>query len=73
MAGMREDLENHIRRCGPCAEVNDPKAPLVNFKAGHPLQKIAIDIAGPTSQSTSGHEWLLVVSDHLLSLFKLSQ
>ena len=62
--GMREDLENHIRRCGPCAEVNDPKAPLVNFKAGHPLQKIAIDIAGPTSQSTSGHELLLVVPDH---------
>ena len=62
--GMREDLENLIRRCGPCAEVNAPKAPLINVKDGHPLQRVAIDIAGPTPQSTSGHEWLLVVSDH---------
>ena len=66
--GLREDVENHIRRCGPCAEVNDPpklaKAPLINAKSGHPLQRVAIDIVGPTPRSSSGHEWLLVVSDH---------
>ena len=66
--GMREDVESHIRRCGPCAEVNDPnklpKAPLINIKSGHPLQRVAIDIVGPTPRSSSGHEWLLVVSDH---------
>ena len=66
--GMREDVEMHVRRCIPCAEVNDPcklpKAPLINIKAGHPLQRVAIDIVGPTPRSTSGHEWLLVVSDH---------
>jgi len=66
--GLREDVENHIRRCGPCAEVNDPpklaKAPLINVKSGHPLQRVAIDIVGPTPRSSSGHEWLLVVSDH---------
>ena len=61
---MREDLENLIRRCGPCAEVNAPKAPLINVKNGHPLQRVAIGIAVPTPQSTSGHEWLLVVPDH---------
>ena len=42
--GMREDVENHIRRCGPCAEVNDPsklpRAPLINIKSGHPLQRV---------------------------------
>ena len=66
--GMREDVEMHVRRCVPCAEFNDPskwpKAPLINIKAGHPVQRVAIDIAGPTPRSTSGHEWLLVVSDH---------
>ena len=41
-----------------------PKAPLINDKAGHPLQRVAIVIVGPTLISTSGHEWLLVVSDH---------
>ena len=65
--GMREDVEMHVRRCVPCAAVNDPcklpKAPLINIKAGHPLQRVAIDIVGPTPRSTSGHEWLLVVSD----------
>ena len=66
--GMREDVEMHVRRCVPCAEVNDPpkrpKAPLINIKAGHPLQRVALDIVGPTPRSTAGHEWLLVVSDH---------
>ena len=65
--GMREDVENHIRRCGPCAEVNDlsklPRAPL-NIKSGHPLQRVAIDIVGPTPKSSLVHEWLLVVCDH---------
>ena len=58
----------HVRRCVPCAKVNDPfkqpNAPLINIKAGHPLQRVAIHIVGPTPRSTSGHEWLLVVSDH---------
>ena len=66
--GMREDVENHIRRCGPCAQVNDasklPRAPLINIKSGHPLQRVAIDIVAPTPRSSLGHEWLLVVSDH---------
>ena len=66
--GMREDVENHIRRCGPCAEVNDPsklrRAPLINIKSGHPLQRVAIDIVGPTPKSSLVHEWLLVVSNH---------
>ena len=42
-----------------------PKAPLISVKSGHPLQRVAIDIVGPTPRSSSGHEWLLVVSDHL--------
>jgi len=50
--GMGEDVEMHVRRCAPCIEVNDPskrpKAPLINIKAGHPLQRVAIDIVGPT-------------------------
>lgn len=66
--GLREDVENHVKRCGPCAEVNEPpnvpKAPLISVKSGHPLQRVAIDIVGPTPRSSSGHEWLLVVSDH---------
>ena len=65
--GMREDVENHIRKSGPCAEVNDPsklpRAPLINIKSGHPLQRVAIDIVGLTTKSSLGHEWLLVVSD----------
>ena len=40
------------------------KAPLINVKSGHPLQRVAIDIVGLTPRSSSGHEWLLVVSDH---------
>ena len=66
--GMRENVENHTRRCGPCAQVNDPsklpRAPLINIKSGNPLQRVAIDIVGPTPRSSLGHEWLLVVSDH---------
>ena len=52
----------------PCAEVNNPsklpKVPLINIKAGHPPQRVTIDIVGPTPRSASGREWLLVVSNH---------
>ena len=58
----------HVRRCVPCAAVNDPcklpKAPLINIEVGHPLKRVAIDVVRPTPRSISGHEWLLVVSDH---------
>ena len=58
----------HARRCVPCAAVNDPwklpKAPLINIEAGHPLKRVAIETVRPTPRSISGHEWLLVVSDH---------
>lgn len=74
--GTREDLENHIRRCSSCAEVNDPsklpKAHLINVKSGHPLQRVAIEIVGPTPRSSSGHKWLLVVPITLLNLPRLS-
>ena len=52
MHGMREDVENHIRKCGPCAEYNDPsklpRAPHINIKPDHPLQRGAIDTVGST-------------------------
>ena len=34
------------------------------IKSGHPLQRVAINIVGPTPRSSSGNECLLVVSDH---------
>ena len=41
-----------LQRCFPGVEVNDPskqpKAPLINIRAGHPLKGVAIDIVGPT-------------------------
>ena len=65
--GLR-DKENHVRACAACARTNDPshlpRATLIIVKAGHPLQKVATDIIGPLPRSSSGHEWLLVVSDY---------
>ena len=41
-----------LQRCFPCVEVNDPskqpKAPLINIRAGHPLEGVAIDKVGST-------------------------
>ena len=66
--GLCDDVENHIRACAACARTNNPsrlpRAPLTSVKAGHPLQKVAIDIIGPLPRSSSGHEWSLVVSDY---------
>ena len=59
-----------LKSAGGCRESyyevrsKQPKAPLINDKAGHPLQRVAKVIMGPTPISTSGHEWLPVVSDH---------
>ena len=70
--GMREDVKMRVRRCVPCAEVNDtcklPKAPLINTKVGHPLQRVAIYQDLPLAMS--GWWWSPII---LLSLLKFSQ
>ena len=69
--GMSEDVENHIRKCGPCAEVNDPsklpRAPLINIKSGHPLQRVGLR----QSQAlvTSSCWWFPITSLNLPKLF----
>ena len=71
---MREDVGMHVRRCVPCAAVNDPcklpKAPLINIETGHPLKRVAIDIVRPTPRSISRHEWLrslLFMDDYFMN------
>ena len=66
--GLCDDVESHVRACTACAQTDDPsllpRASLISVKAGHPLQKVAIDIIAPLPRSSSGHEWLLEVSDY---------
>ena len=64
--GLREDVENHIKRYGRCAEVNDtsklPRAPFINVKSGQPLQRVAIDIVTFNGEATRDPS----VSKHLV-------
>ena len=66
--GLHDDVGNYVKACTTCAQVKDPpgtpKAPPNCVRAGHPLQRVAIDIVGPLPRSNSGHEWLLVILDY---------
>jgi len=65
---MGQDVKMHIDYCEICRKLKDkggkPKAPLVDYRVGNPLDRIAIDIIGPLPQSKKKNQYLLVVGDY---------
>ncbi len=51
---LRNDTELYIQQCETCQKTKNPtknaKAPLINVKSGYPLERIGIDIVGPTAK-----------------------
>lgn len=65
---MGQDAKMHIDDCEICRKLKDkggkPKAPLVDYRVGNPLDRIAIDIIGSLPQSKKKNQYLLVVGDY---------
>lgn len=65
---MREDIRLYIHNCDQCNKAKRPKpkphAALNSYMAGHPLDRIAMDILGPLPKTRQGNRDILVIGDH---------
>ncbi|CAK1594350.1 unnamed protein product [Parnassius mnemosyne] len=64
----RDDVEDWCRKCTTCAAVKGPqilsRGALKLYNVGAPLERIAIDVAGPFPESESGNKYFMVVMDY---------
>ena len=64
----KEDVRLHIARCDVCKKTTQPakvpRAPLQQYRAGYPLDRIGIDIMGPLKTTKSGNKYILVIGDY---------
>ena len=62
------DVESHIHKCPICTAnmypKKKPRAPLKDYRAGAPIDRIGIDVLGPLPTSNQGNSYLLVVGDY---------
>ena len=66
--GFRVDVKRWCKLCLDC-EARKPRvgprhAPLKQFQAGAPLEKIGMDILGPIPETERGNKYILVISDY---------
>ena len=65
---MKLDIEIWIRKCDKCTQSKiSPKqkrALLQEYQVGAPMERVAIDIAGPWPTSNSGNKYIMVVMDY---------
>ena len=66
--GMRRDTQEWCRVCEACAAKkgpqSKPQAPLQIVLVGAPMERVAVDIAGPFPVSASGNRYIVVVIDY---------
>ena len=62
------DVESHIHKCPICTAnmypKKKPRAPLKDYMAEAPIDRIGIDVLGPLPTSNQGNSYLLVVGDY---------
>ncbi len=65
---LNSDIRSWLRRCNVCAKRKSPstrrRAALQQDIAGHPGQRIAMDILGPLPTTPTGNRYILVVGDY---------
>ena len=64
---LTDDVEQFIKSCSACNQNKKatvkPKAPLGQYHAGAPLERVHIDILGPFTPSKKGNQYVLVIVD----------
>ena len=65
---MRQSVDKWCSECAVCASRKNPpksrRAPLKKYQVGEPMERVALDIAGPWPLSENGNKYTLVVSDY---------
>ena len=66
--GMRQDAKEWVKACEVCRAKMGPHrrgvAPLQLYQVGAPMERIAVDIAGPFPTTERGNRFILVVMDY---------
>ena len=66
--GMRRDVCEWCRVCSACVAKKGPQrapqAPLQIVSVGAPMERVAVDVAGPFPVSASGNRYVVVVIDY---------
>ncbi|XP_050710863.1 protein NYNRIN-like isoform X1 [Eriocheir sinensis] len=66
--GMRKDVEEWCHACEVCCAKKGPKkrhrAPLHLYQVGAPMERVAVDIAGPLPLTTNGNRYICVTMDY---------
>ena len=66
--GMRSDVKEWCRACAVCCAKKGPQrrgnAPLQLFVTGAPMERVAVDIAGPLPVTRSGNRYICVTMDY---------
>ena len=66
--GMRRDVQEWCRVCEVCAvkkgPPHAPQAPLQLMSVGAPMERVAVDVAGPFPVSSSGNRFIIVIIDY---------
>ena len=64
---VTKDVKTYLQSCPECQKVarRPMKVPLVMMPIiGKPFERMAMDIVGPLLKTTSGHQYILVISDY---------
>ena len=65
---FKHDMRMYCRTCDDCLRCKPlhrkGKAAMASFQVGEPLQRMAIDIAGPFHESSDGNKFIMVVMDY---------
>ena len=65
---MKLDIQTYISKCDQCTKhkvsPKQKKALLKQYQVGVPVERVAIDIAGPWRTSSSGNKYIMVVCDY---------
>ena len=66
--GMRRGVEEWCKLCHVCAAKKGParstRAPLQLYQSGSPMERVAVDIAGPLPCTPRGNRYILVAMDY---------
>ena len=66
--GFKADMRLYCRTCDDCLRckpvLRRSHAPMASFQVGAPLERMAIDVAGPFHTSKGGNSYIIVVMDY---------
>ncbi len=67
-AGMSAHVRSFLRNCERCAKRKSPgkrrKPPLQQLPVGARMERVALDIVGPLTETNDGNRWILVIGDY---------